>query len=459
MKPTITLALLLVTAILFSQQTPSPSVGGEAIVPQNTQACVTPEQHEELFRQVEDNIALLKQQGRYLQPNKQGNHPLFILPVAQVEGFDYHNVWGFSNYVDHNSNFPNQIQDYNCGTRSYDTTGGYNHTGYDIFTWPFWWLQMELNQSINIAGAGGQIIFKQDGNFDKNCSFNSNPLNGMGIQHSDGSRSFYFHFKNGEITDKNVGDMVVEGEYLGVIGSSGSSTGPHAHFEVFDNDNNLIDPSIGACNNLNPDTWWADPIGYTNPGINAVLTHTQFPEFNPCPETETTHESNQFELNATVRLAIYLRDQMANSIVSLRTIRPDGSVQFEWDFDLVDQFQLSWWAWEIPADMEGTWAWEATYLGETVTHNFDVGVLSVEDEILNTTSIYPNPTQSLITMQFQEVLPDATVTVSNVLGQKILQRELSNVDTTTLEIPGSAGLYFINLTIANKTATYKIIKE
>ena len=319
---------------------------------------------------------------------------------------------------------------------------------------------MELDQSINIAAADGQIIGKQDGNFDQQCSFNNDPLNGIALQHADGSRSLYFHFKNGAITSKEIGDTVVAGEYLGVIGSSGSSTGPHLHFEVFNSANELIDPSIGTCNDLNDDTWWAEPIEYFNPGINAVLTHTDFPQFNTCPQVETTYESDQFEMGDTVTTAIYLRDQRPNTNVQLRTIRPDNSIQFDWDFDLIDEFNISWWAWQIPTDMEGTWTWEATYLGETVTHNFNVGVLGLEDERLDAVQLYPNPTSGNLSLDFTEISPKTQITIQNILGQTVLNQTFTNERIIDLDIKGSAGMYFVTVTLTEGLqTTFKLLKK
>lgn len=39
------------------------------------------------------------------------------------------------------------------------------------------------------------------------------------------------------------GDKVARGDVLGLVGSTGTSTGPHLHLEVSDRDGNVIDPA------------------------------------------------------------------------------------------------------------------------------------------------------------------------------------------------------------------------
>jgi len=49
------------------------------------------------------------------------------------------------------------------------------------------------------------------------------------IRHSNGLVTLYSHMTNPEV---KVGDWVTRGQQIGLVGSTGNSTGPHVHFEV-----------------------------------------------------------------------------------------------------------------------------------------------------------------------------------------------------------------------------------
>ncbi len=69
------------------------------------------------------------------------------------------------------------------------------------------------------------------------------PRHGYGrmveVNHGGGFSTRYGHHKELKV---KVGDIVKKGQTIGLMGSSGRSTGPHVHFEVFKN-GRVVDPS------------------------------------------------------------------------------------------------------------------------------------------------------------------------------------------------------------------------
>ena len=465
MKSRITLffALLIILPIRAQTLNFDENGGEHGYSPEKTE-CLSNNQRQAVIKKLNLDIASLRQKNRLLFSEKnRGNHPLFIWPVQKEQNLPYNSVWAISNYVDHNLASPNQLLDYNCGARTYDTNSGYNHRGIDIFTWPFSWKLMDNDEAEIIAAAPGQIISKSDGNFDRSCDFNtSTPWNAVFVQHNDGSIAWYGHMKNGSTTTKGIGDTVVEGEYLGVVGSSGVSTGPHLHFEVWQDATytHLIDPYSGNCNNLNTESWWQNQKPYSNPGINAVLTHSSHPDFNVCPASEVTNESNQFNLNEIVYFYLYLRDQYTGSGIDVKIIRPDGSYLLDTNSVAGNNFSASYWWWSRTVDTEGVWQWEATYEGQTVTHSFNVGTLSVEDEEFESISIFPNPFDAIININSETRITKAQVIdVSGKIILKLYNQSIDGIKQLNLS-ELSNGMYFVTLEgIENQKKTIKLIKK
>lgn len=53
--------------------------------------------------------------------------------------------------------------------------------------------------------------------------------NYVSIEHMDGKRSIYAHLSS---YSKKTGDIVKAGDVIGIMGSTGRSTGPHVHLEI-----------------------------------------------------------------------------------------------------------------------------------------------------------------------------------------------------------------------------------
>jgi len=252
------------------------------------------------------------------------NTEKLIRPVRQADGFEYKDIFALAAHVDHDARKPGHLLDYQCGSFTADGTS-HNHNGTDFMLWPFGWRQMDLDQAEVIAAASGQIVAKVDGNYDRNCPyrFGSSAGNSIYIQHADGTIAWYLNLKSGSLTDKSVGEMVQQGEYLAVVGSSGNSYYPHLHFELRDEEGNVIDPYAGPCNP--GESRWADQPEYLASGVNYLTVYTDRPDFNNFCDPADKYEQEQYEPGESLFFLAFVRQQRKGQKARMRVLYPDGS--------------------------------------------------------------------------------------------------------------------------------------
>lgn len=330
--------------------------------------------------QIDASVAQLRAAGKL--PATRAGAVTFEWPVVAASHLLDPGVHGISNFVDQNPTFPNVLLDYQCGTRTYDLPSGYNHRGIDIFTWPYGWARMDYDAVEIVAAAPGTIVFKSDGNFDRSCGFNNGDWNAVYVQHADGSIAWYGHMKSGSPTAKSVGDTVAAGEYLGVIGSSGSSTGPHLHLEVYDDQNQLIEPYAGICNSLNSTSWWANQRDYHDSGINRVETAAAPPAFPACPTAEPNFSRRVFASNEPMHFITFYRDQLNTTASDYTLFQPDGGVYWNWQHTSdAAHYAASFWYWifDLSAAPTGTWRFRAAYEGDVVEREFEMVAVADSD--------------------------------------------------------------------------------
>ncbi len=384
-----------------------------------------------------------------------------LRPADYLNDYGYH---GIANFVDQNPAFPYQRLDYACGQRTYDTYNGYNHPGTDIFTWPFPWNRMDNNEVQVVAAAAGTIIYRQDGNYDRNCSFTGQPWNAVYIQHADGSIAWYGHLKNGSVTPKGVGETVRAGDYLGIVGSSGSSTAPHLHLEIHNAVNAPLDPYAGVCNALNPESLWAEQPPYYDTAVNKITTGVAAPALSSCSTPEQSNEAHAFNPGDTIYFTTYYRDQLGSLPSQYTIYQPDGSVYQSWQHTIPSpHYAASWWWWSF--DLEGNepqgyWHYEVVVAGQTFTHTFLVGTPAPPPP----PPPPPAPVITVTTPNGGEVItPGATLTISwQTLLTTSLQVDLwkynglySATLTTTLPLSGSGRLTW-TIPVTTPTTLYRI---
>lgn len=408
----------------------------------STLPCITDAQRIEMEKTIQTNRAILLKAGILKKPKKNRSVSL-SWPLQQAAGFDYCSYYGISNFVDHNSAFPNQVLDFNCGSRTYDLASGYNHGGIDIFLFPFDWNMKNAGQVEVIAASPGVIVAKYDGNSDNNCDFSNPNWNAVYIEHADGSIAWYGHMKNGSLLTKAVGASVVTGEKLGLVASSGSSTGPHLHFELHDLGGNVIDPYDGACNPGGANLW-AIPRSYYEPTINVALTHSAPPVFNTCPNVHTTNIADTFYALDDIYFAGYFHDQLINNTATYTVRRPDNSIFATWSQTPNVYYQASYWYWQYtlpPNPMFGTWTFSIAMNGQTCTHTFTVKdpaatAITSFDKVNSILQVHPNPANDKIRVDGA----DEIIEIYSLQGQLISQY----FKATTIDISNfTNGLYVI----------------
>lgn len=328
-----------------------------------------------IFQSIDATITQLEAEGQLPETRSTAavtlGWPLQAGPGQDDPG--YHAITG---YVDHDTAFPGQLRDYTCGRHTYDTYGGYNHQGTDYYIWPFSWNKMAENAVQVVAAAPGVIVGRIDGNPDQSCTFNNQSWNAVYVRHADGSIAWYGHLKTGSVTPKQIGDTVAAGEYLGVVGSSGNSTGPHLHFELHDAQYNLIDPYGGACNPTAAASWWAEQRPYRDSALNKITTGFAPVSFESCPRQDITNEATEFAPGDIVYFTAYYRDQLGELESTYRILQPDGTVYVEWTHQPPNAYYLTaywWWAFEFaPTVPGGEWVIEVEFNGATHRHSFNM---------------------------------------------------------------------------------------
>ncbi|MCO4772137.1 MAG: peptidoglycan DD-metalloendopeptidase family protein, partial [Deltaproteobacteria bacterium] len=171
-------------------------------------------------------------------------------------------------------------RDWACGSIYYS-----GHGGFDIGVGGF--PGMDAGRDL-VAAADGTVTVAIDGFFDRcttaNCPGGGGFGNYVAIDHGNGVVTYYGHMRQNSVA-VNVGDQVTCGTYLGQVGSSGRSTGPHLHFDYRIN-GVRSETFAGSCSGA-PGAWndqgvhgGIPAVTCTGGGIEPFIVDDQDPEFS-----------------------------------------------------------------------------------------------------------------------------------------------------------------------------------
>lgn len=88
-----------------------------------------------------------------------------------------------------------------------------------------------MHYGIDIGASYGTDIYAADGGYVTTSTYSSGYGNYVMIDHGDGRYTLYAHMTTRYVSE---GDIVLQGDVIGIVGSTGVSTGPHIHFEVYE---------------------------------------------------------------------------------------------------------------------------------------------------------------------------------------------------------------------------------
>lgn len=457
----------LLANICTSQITEPASEGGEYPMQLNDAAhpCVTAQEYETLEKGCAENIKLL---GLTTTNTRSTNTTLLSWPLKAATGLNDCGYYAITAYADQNT-AGGATQDWNCGTNTYDS-----HRGTDIAITPYPFYKLDHNEVEVIAAAAGTILYKSDGHFDKYCASNSDTANFIIIRHADGSQANYFHMKKNSLTAKTVGQTVTAGEYLGVVGSSGNSSGAHLHFEVWSGSTvaTLNDPFAGNCNTINANSWWAAQKPYTEPAAIKVSVNTTDAVFPACPATETPNESNTFAVPfqgaglapGYAKFYLFMRNETSGMTATLSILNPNNTTFNTWTYTSATTYKTSTRSFsKLLPTTPGTYTFKSVYNGTECSTTFTITGATGITPIRNPQSefrISPNPASNTVTITVDESmlgsLPTGqagTATITDVTGRGIINYKLEKINTQLQTGNLANGVYLVTITGTGGSST------
>lgn len=285
----------------------SPLLHGERLQP----ACC-PEDHADRPRCVSPLEALLTE-GEFAPRTRRSSagecDPFEFWPTGGLLHRDLYTT----NYVDLDSS--SGIQAFECTAFSYN-----GHKGNDTSIRSF---------SEQIAGVpifavdDGIVIDANDGEDDQNTSWNGQTANYVVLEHECGLVTKYWHLRKNSVSVA-LGDAVVKGQQIGLMGSSGISTWPHLHFQVEQNGTH-VEPYMGDCGPAN--SMWEHQPGvnyntYISDAGLCVEDLNTVPNL-PWPQPRTGHFAVTDE---EINLWMLAHNIPPGSTRNWTFVRPDGAV-------------------------------------------------------------------------------------------------------------------------------------
>ncbi|KOR31087.1 hypothetical protein TI04_02635 [Achromatium sp. WMS2] len=268
------------------------------------------------------------------------------------------------NWVDVDSS--SDVLDWQCGKASYN-----GHDAHDVglgYLWP--WESMDIGWPI-FAALDGVVADAHDGEDDRNTSC-TGQSNYVILEHGN-QHTWYFHLKKSSIS-VIIGQHVKAGQQIGLVGSSGCSSGPHLHWRT-DNDGTPYESFSGPCRS--GDSGWKQQPSYNS---NTYI-------YQLVPTVNGVNSGTVITGNQLVGIKYAIANLPANSFWHFRYRRPDGSVAAIYgpqNINNASPYRNSVWMYHWWVNFNVTGSWNVDLLvNNVVVGTAPILVVSSSGEIAN----------------------------------------------------------------------------
>ncbi len=288
-----------------------------------------------------------------------------VTPLAGVPFQD----WVIVNYVDVNPT--GGSADFTGGPFAYNTHNGIDYTLADF---------AHMDSGVPVyAAAPGVVTRALDGYYDRYTQGSSTPPNFVFIDHGNGWMTQYLHLAMNTVAVK-VGDTVEAGQIIGLVGSSGRSSGAHLHFIVVHN-------SMTVETNFAPSAYWKSPLPYQGSLPPLSLGHgiTNYPRFEDWWERGSGIDQFPPSYAGKVFLFHSLQNVHTGDVLTVSWYRPDGALEDTTSLNVpfTIPFSGTYWeltrTWSLP-EYQGTWNVVVDVDGLEMFHTtFDITPVTVPE--------------------------------------------------------------------------------
>ena len=299
---------------------------------------------------------------RTLTPDTSIGRPSLRFPVRGGQNGEY----DFTNHVDVDPRGQSDT-DFRGGAYQYD-----GHTGWDLGPGGF---EAQDDGIEIVAAAGGTVVDAADGHFDRQTTWGANqPPNYVILDHGDGWATWYWHLAEDTVAVE-VGDTVGEGQLLGLMGSSGFSTGSHLHFEVRRH-NRPVETMYDTAG-----YWQTSEEPVYEPETLVEVTRSTVQDRLPTYSREGFGRNGVFSTSSGASDLVYAAFQfthlIAGDVLRWNWIRPDGTTRASLQNTVSGNHRSGYYRWGLTQSYLGgdigTWTVELEYDGRHVaTEQFEI---------------------------------------------------------------------------------------